>query len=152
MIKKPRCQKAQMKQGKMALYCNGEFLCAHQYYCPETRGYENTTGYRKCTRLVKPETQMVDEILVPAQTSPEAPTEAPTEVTYLQLHRYTQNVIPKTEEKLNNVVMQETANKAVPVSEEAPKSNIEEKTVKQSEGRQKDGQVRSTRRRGRKKS
>lgn len=148
MIKKPRCQKAQMKQGKMALYCNGEFLCAHQYYCPETRGYENTTGYRQCTRLVKPDTQMVEEILVPDQTIPEAPTE----VSYIQLHRYTQNVIPKTEEKLNDVVAQDTTNKAVPVSEEIPKSNIEEKTVKQSEGRQKDGQVRSTRRRGRKKS
>ena len=148
MIKKPRCQKAQMKQGKMALYCNGEFLCAHQYYCQETRGYENTTGYQQCTRLVKQKTYLVEEAPIVTQTSPEAPTE----VSYIQLHRYTKNVIPQTEKKMNDVVAQETANTAGPVTEEPPKGNTEKETVKQSEGSQNNGQVRSTRRRGRKKS
>ena len=51
MLNKPRCQKATNQTGKQALYCEGRFLCAHQYNCPQTRQYENTPGFQECKRL-----------------------------------------------------------------------------------------------------
>lgn len=64
MFNKPRCEKAQNLPHKQALYCEGKFLCAHQYNCPQTRQYENTADYSKCTRLpqkeeAKPQTDPV---------------------------------------------------------------------------------------------
>lgn len=64
MFNKPRCSKAQNLPRKLPLYCEGKFLCAHQYNCPQTRQYENTADYSKCTRLpqkeeAKPQTDPV---------------------------------------------------------------------------------------------
>lgn len=81
MIKKPRCQKAQTKQGKMALYCAGEMLCAHQYYCPQTKQYENVSGFQTCHRLQPSKPAEVVQPIV-------------TENSYVPVHRYTQNVVP----------------------------------------------------------
>lgn len=53
MLNKPRCEKAQNLPRKLPLYCDGQFLCAHQYHCPQTRQYENTADYSKCQRLPK---------------------------------------------------------------------------------------------------
>ena len=53
MFNKPRCSKAQNLPHKQALYCEGKFLCAHQYNCPQTRQYENTADFSKCQRLPK---------------------------------------------------------------------------------------------------
>lgn len=61
MLNKPRCEKAQNVPGKLAIYCEGRNLCAHQYNCPQTRQYENTPDYRKCKRLEQPK---------PPQTAP----------------------------------------------------------------------------------
>lgn len=55
MFNKPRCEKAQHLPRKQALYCDGKFLCAHQYHCPQTRQYENTADYSQCTRLPQKE-------------------------------------------------------------------------------------------------
>ena len=54
MLNKPRCQKATNQTGKQALYCEGRFLCAHQYNCPQTRQYENTPGFQECKRRTDP--------------------------------------------------------------------------------------------------
>lgn len=64
MLNKPRCEKAQNLPRKLPLYCEGQFLCAHQYHCPQTRQYENTADYSKCQRLpqkkeAKPQTAPV---------------------------------------------------------------------------------------------
>lgn len=67
MINKPRCVKAQTKVRDMALFCNGEFLCAHQYYCPTTKRYENTPGFGTCKRLAPP-VKPVEKTVAEAQT------------------------------------------------------------------------------------
>lgn len=53
MFNKPRCSKARNLPHKQALYCEGKFLCAHQYNCPQTQQYENTADFSKCQRLPK---------------------------------------------------------------------------------------------------
>lgn len=69
MINKPRCAKAQTKVRDMALFCEGKFLCAHQYYCNATRRYENTPGFGACKRM-NPQ-QMEETVNIPvAQPSP----------------------------------------------------------------------------------
>lgn len=55
MFNKPRCEKAQNLPHKLPLYCEGKFLCAHQYNCPQTRQYENTADFAKCQRLPQKE-------------------------------------------------------------------------------------------------
>ena len=50
MLSKPRCPKAQSIPRKPPLYCEG-VLCAHQYYCPQTKQYENTPEHVQCKRL-----------------------------------------------------------------------------------------------------
>ncbi len=52
MTTRPMCPRASRKQGDPCLYCAGVY-CAHQYYCPATRRYENT-DYRRCKRLYPP--------------------------------------------------------------------------------------------------
>ena len=47
------CPKAQRKADSPALFCGDGSYCAHQYYCPATRRYENT-GWRECKRLEPP--------------------------------------------------------------------------------------------------
>lgn len=77
MFNKPRCEKAQSIPRKLPLYCEGKFLCAHQYHCPQTRQYENTADYSKCTRLpqkeeAKPQTDPVKFVVnvVPKEEQP----------------------------------------------------------------------------------
>lgn len=53
MTNRPTCSKAQRKPGSPCLFCENGSFCAHQYYCPETRRYENTQ-WRRCKRLNQP--------------------------------------------------------------------------------------------------
>lgn len=113
MFNKPRCSKAQNLPHKQALYCEGKFLCAHQYHCPQTRQYENTADYSKCTRLpqkeeAKPQTAPVKFVVnvVPKETGATAthvvpePVVAPvedtpsTETEAIPTPIYTKNVSP----------------------------------------------------------
>lgn len=107
MLNKPRCQKATNQAGKQALYCEGKFLCAHQYNCPQTRQYENTPGFRECKRL-QPQNRSPSigyrqnvipwvESLKPMEQAPEAPT-------VLSGGMYVQNVIPDAEGKAEETV------------------------------------------------
>lgn len=50
MTNRPICPKGQRKIGSPCIFCQDGSYCAHQYYCPETRRYENT-GWRECRRL-----------------------------------------------------------------------------------------------------
>ena len=131
MINKPRCAKAQTKVRNMALFCNGEFLCAHQYYCPTTKRYENTPGFGTCKRLVPP-VKPAEENVARTQAAEPAvkefvaePVEPTTDTTTLPIARYTSEIV----EAANN----ETTNK------EAGRSKINE------------GRTRKTGRRSRKK-
>lgn len=79
VFNKPRCEKAQNLPRKLPLYCEGKFLCAHQYNCPQTRQYENTADYSKCTRLpqkeeAKPQTDPVRFVVNVVPKEPELPT------------------------------------------------------------------------------
>lgn len=49
MTSRPECPKGQRKQGSPCVFCGDGSYCAHQYYCPTTRRYENT-GWRECRR------------------------------------------------------------------------------------------------------
>ena len=160
MLNKPRCEKAQNLPHKLALFCEGKNLCAHQYHCPQTRQYENTADYSKCTRLpqkeeAKPQTAPVkfvvnvvpkeacetaasvvpEPVVAPVEDTPSTETEAiPTPI-------YTKNVSP--------------INYGVKKEQEAP-AEPEDKTTKTKTTRARkentDGQVRTTRRRRSKKS
>lgn len=129
MINKPRCSKASPKIRDMALYCDGKCLCAHQYYCPTTKRYENTPDYGKCNRM-QPTAPVAEPVagvkfnVLPKRKVVEEVKQEPT--TYVLDGQYTQNVIPGEPEN-------------------------ETKTTKKSEGRKTNGQVRNTRRRNIKK-
>ena len=47
MTNRPVCPKGQRKDGSPCIFCEDGSYCAHQYYCPATRRYENT-GWREC--------------------------------------------------------------------------------------------------------
>ena len=49
MTNRPICPKGQRKTGSPCIFCEDGSYCAHQYYCPSTRRYENT-GWRECGR------------------------------------------------------------------------------------------------------
>ena len=126
MVNKPRCLKAKEKIKDMALYCDRNCLCAHQYYCPTTKRYENTPDYKKCNRLnpTAPvaEVEGVKFNVLPKRKDVEEVKQEQT--TYALEGQYTHNVIP---------------------------DETETKTTKKSEGRKTNGQVRNTRRRSVKK-
>lgn len=155
MLNKPRCEKAQSIPRKLPLYCEGKFLCAHQYHCPQTRQYENTADYSKCTRLpqkkeAKPQTAPVkfvvnvvpkeagetaasvvpEPVVAPIEDTPSTETEAiPTPI-------YTKNVSP-----IDYGVKKEIEKAAE--AEDKPT----ETTTTEARKEKKDGQVRTTRRR-----
>lgn len=131
MVSKPRCSKAAPKIKDMALYCDGSCLCAHQYYCPATRRYENTPGYGNCKRLKPAPAEEVSGVKFNVLPKRKEVQEAKPEPTTFSVDgQYTQNVIPKPE---------------------TPTEEHTETKTKKSEGRQKNGQVRNTRRRSVKK-
>lgn len=155
MFNKPRCEKAQSLPRKLPLYCEGKFLCAHQYNCPQTRQYENTADYSKCTRLpqkeeVKPQTAPVkfvvnvvpkeagetaasvvpEPVVVPVEDTPSTETEA------IHTPIYTKNVSP-----INYGVKKEQEAPAEP--EDKPAKTKTTRARKENA----DGQVRTTRRR-----
>ena len=159
MLNKPRCEKAQNLPRKLPLYCEGKFLCAHQYHCPQTRQYENTADFAKCTRLpqkeeAKPQTATVKFVVnvVPKETGetaasevPEpvvAPVEATPSTTAEVIHTpiYTKNVSP-----IDYGVKKEPETPAEP--EDKPTKTKTTRARKEDA----DGQVRTTRRRTRKK-
>lgn len=53
MTNRPICPKGQRKTGSPCIFCQDGSYCAHQYYCPSTRQYENT-GWRECRRMPHP--------------------------------------------------------------------------------------------------
>lgn len=155
MLNKPRCEKAQSLPRKLPLYCEGKFLCAHQYNCPQTRQYENTADYSKCTRLpqkaeAKPETAPVKFVVnvVPKETGATAthvvpePVVAPveetpsTETEAIPTPIYTKNVSP-----INYGVKKEQEAPA------EPEDKTTETTTTEARKENTDGQVRTTRRR-----
>ena len=80
MLSKPRCPKAQVIPRKPPLYCEGA-LCAHQYYCPQTRQYENTPEHVQCKRLPPkeegPKATPVRYVLNVVPKEPKAPNVGP---------------------------------------------------------------------------
>lgn len=50
MTNRPICPKGQRKPGSPCIFCEDGTYCAHQYYCPAARQYENT-GYQGCRKL-----------------------------------------------------------------------------------------------------
>lgn len=50
MTNRPICPKGQRKTGSPCIFCENGSYCAHQYYCPATRRYENTR-WRECRKL-----------------------------------------------------------------------------------------------------
>lgn len=50
MTNRPLCPKGRRKNGSPCVFCQDGSYCAHQYYCPSTRRYENS-GYRDCRKL-----------------------------------------------------------------------------------------------------
>lgn len=171
MLNKPRCEKAQSLPRKLPLYCEGKFLCAHQYNCPQTRQYENTADFAKCTRLfqkeeAKPQTAPVKFVVNVVPKDPvrepeptvitsvweEAPQEANTEMVTssswdetaseaIPTPIYTKNVSP-----IDYGVKKEIEKAAG--AEDKPT----ETTTTEARKEKKDGQVRTTRRRRSKKS
>lgn len=155
MFNKPRCEKAQSLPRKLPLYCEGKFLCAHQYHCPQTRQYENTADYSKCTRLpqkeeAKPQTAPVKFVVnvVPKETGATAapvvpePVGAPvedtpsTETEAIPTPIYTKNVSP----------IDYGVKKEIEKATEA-EDKPTETTTTEARKEKKDGQVRTTRRR-----
>lgn len=53
MTNRPICPKGQRKTGSPCIFCQDGSYCAHQYYCPATRRYENT-GWRECRKMKGP--------------------------------------------------------------------------------------------------
>ncbi len=53
MINRPVCPKGQRKNGSPCIFCQDGSYCAHQYYCSDTRRYENT-GYQGCRKFKPP--------------------------------------------------------------------------------------------------
>lgn len=53
MTNRPMCPKGQRKAGSPCIFCQDGSYCAHQYYCPETRRYENTR-WRECRKMNRP--------------------------------------------------------------------------------------------------
>lgn len=162
MLNKPRCQKAQNIPGKQAIYCEGKFLCAHQYHCPQTRQYENTAEFSKCKRLpqkeaAKPQTAPVKFVVNVVPKKPDVP-----------IVEVAPPTIP-ADYSLSEAI--ETASEAMPTpiytknvspidygvtrTEEAPAepvdTNPETGTNKEVRKESKNGTVRNTRRRTRKK-
>lgn len=155
MFNKPRCEKAQSLPRKLPLYCEGKFLCAHQYHCPQTRQYENTADFAKCQRLpqkaeAKPQTAPVkfvvnvvpkeacetaasvvpEPVVAPVEDAPSTETEAiPTPI-------YTKNVSP----------IDYGVKKEIEKATEA-EDKPTETTTTEARKEKKDGQVRTTRRR-----
>lgn len=50
MTSRLNCPKGRRKPGSPCVFCEDGAYCAHQYYCPNTRRYENTE-FSKCKRL-----------------------------------------------------------------------------------------------------
>lgn len=50
MTNRPICPKGQRKTGSPCIFCQDGSYCAHQYYCPATRRYENS-GWRGCRKM-----------------------------------------------------------------------------------------------------
>lgn len=102
MLNKPRCQKATNQTGKQALYCEGRFLCAHQYNCPQTRQYENTPGFQECKRL-QPQNRSPSvgyhQNVIPRVKNLKSVEQAPDATTVLPSGMYVRNVIPNAEGK-----------------------------------------------------
>lgn len=175
MFNKPRCSKAQNLPHKQALYCEGKFLCAHQYNCPQTRQYENTADFAKCQRLpqreeAKPQTAPVKFVVnvvpkepvkepepvvitsvwgeVPPETNTETLIVSPVDETHveaIQAPIYTKNVSP-----IDYGVKKETEKPAEPEEKPTEINPTVAKTEVRKESKN-GGTVRSTRRRRTKK-
>lgn len=52
MTSRPECPKAQRKPDSPCIFCRDGSYCAHQYYCPTTRRYENTE-WRGCRKQLE---------------------------------------------------------------------------------------------------
>lgn len=70
MTTRPVCGLGQRKKGSPCIFCRGEFYCAHQYYCPATRQYEHSPGWRQCKKL-RPPQEETKEKTVPPEMKPE---------------------------------------------------------------------------------
>ena len=106
MINKPRCSKASPKITNMALYCDGACLCAHQYYCPTTKRYENTPGFGQCKRLDPQQNNLSTTVEPPKYESPiiaktEETTPKITETAAAPVERYTLAVADTADETTN---------------------------------------------------
>ena len=159
MFTKPRCSKAQNLPHKQALYCEGKFLCAHQYNCPQTRQYENTADFAKCKRLpkaqeAKPQTAPVRFVVnvvpkkedVTTNTTEDKPVaqpvvegSTPTAAEVIPTPIYTKNVSP-----IDYGVKKEIETPAEPEEKPNEKDTVTNTQVRKET---KNGTVRNTRRR-----
>lgn len=160
MLNKPRCEKAQNLPRKLPLYCDGQFLCAHQYHCPQTRQYENTADYSKCQRLpkaqeAKPQTDPVRFVVnvvpkkedVTTNTTEDKPVaqpvvegSAPTAAEVIPTPIYTKNVSP-----IDYGVKRETETHAETEEKRNEKDTVTNTQVRKEQ--KNGGTVRNTRRR-----
>lgn len=69
MTNRPICPKGQRKPDSPCIFCQDGSYCAHQYYCPGTRRYENS-GWRECRRMKGP---AGDEGTIPSQPAADSP-------------------------------------------------------------------------------